>query len=214
VSQTEGKQQAVELAVARLAEVDLETRCAALGLAPPGPDGAVRLTAFGAELTLAPPQWQAHRETAIVGGEAAIQTDRLLALHYLLCPSFMPPDRPESEPGETLTSFRELPGGAFYYPPFRGRTAMRLLGACRGDLDWLRSRLDRLDWRPAPYGDLAARIHCLGRLYLTLVYHRGDEEFPDNAEFLFDPAVQLAYSAEDAAALAGRVCEILVRDQG
>ncbi|MHB9138667.1 MAG: DUF3786 domain-containing protein, partial [Victivallaceae bacterium] len=39
-----------------------------------------------------------------------------------------------------------------------------------------------------------------------LIYRAGDDEFPPEAEVLFDAAVKRVYVAEDAAVMAGRIC--------
>jgi hypothetical protein len=74
------------------------------------------------------------------------------------------------------------------------------------DLQLLKKNLGRFDWEPLAIGDFAARVHVIGRLYLTLIYRLGDEEFPAEADVLFDPDVQRVYNAEDASVLAGRIC--------
>jgi hypothetical protein len=55
-------------------------------------------------------------------------------------------------------------------------------------------------------GDLPARIHALGNLHLTLVYHLGDDELPPAADVLFDGCIRRVFGAEDAAVMASRIC--------
>ena len=70
----------------------------------------------------------------------------------------------------------------------------------------LTRHLSRYDWVPFEAGDLGERIHAVGRLDATLVYHRGDEEFGPAAEILFDACIKRVYTTEDVAQLASRIC--------
>jgi hypothetical protein len=105
-----------------------------------------------------------------------------------------------------LISFRELPGGQFFWEPFLSRSVRPLLKRIGNNLELLKRNLHSFDWEPASLGDFAARVHALGKVYLTLVYRVGDEEFPPSAELLFDACTKRVYNAEDATVLAGRIC--------
>jgi hypothetical protein len=190
---------AVERAATALASVDLSTRCAALGLSAPTDQGLV-LRAFGQDVRLTRPDFAACG----TDGKPVRLTDRLLALHYLTC------DLPLVPTGRLIT-FRELPGGQFYFGPFSARTTRPLVERIGNDLERLRKNLGRFDWCPAavaaPEG-LAACLHALGRIEVTLVYHGGgrDDEEPPGAEVLFDSSIKRVFAAEDVAALASRIC--------
>ena len=125
--------------------------------------------------------------------------DRLLVLHYLLC------DVPLCASGEWIT-FRQFPGGQFYWEPFCDRTVRPLVEEIGDDLALLRRRLDRFDWSPVVAGDVGAAVRVVGKMQVAVVYRRGDEEFPAGAEILFDSSLKQVYWTEDAAAVAGRVC--------
>ena len=188
-------EEAVRIAVGKLRDVDIAGRCESLGLSKPR-DGSVQLRAFGADMTLSLPEFQ----LVFTGtGDPVKAGDRILVLHYLLC------DLPVKQTDE-LISFRELTGGQFYWEPFRSRSVRPLVGRIGNDLELLKNNLNRFDWEPVSLGDLGARIHAVGKLYCTLVYRIGDEEFPPAADFLFDASFKRVYNAEDAAVLAGRIC--------
>ena len=125
--------------------------------------------------------------------------DRILALHYLQH------DLPVTPTGSFIT-FRDLPGGQFYFGPFRSRSLQPLLKRIGNDLDLLRRNLARFDWQPAQMGDFAARVHAAGRIEATLVYHLGDDEMPAEAELLFDACIKRILCTEDAAAIGIRIC--------
>ncbi len=187
---------AAERAAAALAGVDLAARCANLGLAPPDANGSLRVRVFGKALLLSPPGFSA---TDIATGAPARPADCILALHYLLCSLPV-------EPTGRWISFRDFPGGQFYWGPFSARTTNALVARIGNDLDRLRQNLNRFESRPLDLPDLSARIQAVGVVDVALIYRRGDEEMPPTAELLFDGCAKRCFSAEDASVLASRVC--------
>jgi hypothetical protein len=194
MSKQQAQCEAIRRAKEKLAEVDLAARCANQGLPSPQ-DGIVRFRAFGIDLTLE----QNLDLVETVTLKPAKPGDQILVLHYLLC------DVPARETGELIT-FRELPGGQFYWEPFLSRSINPLLKRVGNNLDVLKKNLSRFDWQPFNAGDFAAKIHAFGILYGYLVYHCGDDEFPPAAEMLFDSSIKRIYNTEDAAFLASRIC--------
>jgi len=199
MSQQTAKEAAVRNAWARLGRVDLPARLRLLGL-PAATDGGVVLRAFGADLELRLADGaMLNRKT----GKPASPNDRILLLHYLLSDVAVPAPMTPAD----WIPFRDLPGGAFYLQPFLSRTANPLAAKIGNDLARLELNLDqRFDWERIALGDFGAKIHGLGNLYLTLIYSRGDDEFPPACEILFSAGVKRAYGADDAAALASRIC--------
>jgi hypothetical protein len=189
------QKEAIRLAVAKLKDVDLTTRCSSLGLSAPK-NGIVHLQAFGTDLMLQQSDFQLIKADT---GEPAKLSDRVLVLHYLLC------DSPIILT-EDLISFRVFPEGQFYWQPFLSRTVKPLIGRIGNDLELLRKNLERFDWEEVAMGDLGARVHGIGKMYVTLVYHRGDDEFPPEADVLFDACIKQVFVAEDVAVLASRIC--------
>jgi len=147
-------------------------------------------------MEFAPPSWEG---TLLASGSEVHPVDRLLVVHYLLCNVPLRPSR------EWIT-FRQFAGGQFYWAPFRNRTIVPLIEDVGDDLETLRHRLDRFDWSPMAAGDVGAVIRVLGEARVAVVYRRGDDEFGAGADVLFDSSLKRIYGAEDAAALAGRVC--------
>lgn len=188
--------EAARLAAASLAGVDLAKRCRLLGLPEPGADGCVAMRLFGQDVRIVPPAFDVLLAAT---GQPVKTGDRILALHYLQR------DLPVSPTGSYIT-FRDLPGGQFYFSPFRSRSITPLLKRIGNDLDLLRRHLSRFDWQPAQMGDFAARIHAVGCIEATLVYHLGDDELPAEAELLFDACVKRVFCTEDAAAIGSRIC--------
>jgi len=194
MSKQQAQEEAIRIALAKLAEVDLALRISQLGL-PPFAGEQMPLRVFGKDMVL-------DRELQLSSagdGKPAKAGDHILLLHYLLCEFSL-------DPAGELISFRDLPSGQFYWGPFQSRSIKPLLGRIGNDLGLLRKNLDRFDWEELAMGDFAARIRAFGKIRATLVYHLGDEEFSPAAELLFDSCIKRVYEAEDAAVLAGRIC--------
>jgi hypothetical protein len=189
-------EQAIRLAVSKLQNVDLIKRCENLGLPVPDENGTINFHAFSKNWELRSGDFQlANAETKA----PAKATDRILVLHYLKC------DLPVPET-DTFISFRDLPGGQFYWQSFRSRTVQLLVDKFQNNLDRLSHSLNRFDWKPVKYGDFGARIHAIGRLDITLIYRKGDEEFPPTGDLLFTDNIKRVYETEDVAVLGSRVC--------
>ena len=199
--QQEATALAIQLAVKKLTDpsnpTDLTDRCASLGLPPPA-GGKVRIPLLGRTLEL-----HDHTFEGVITdtGKPPKPIDRLLALHYLTS------DSPVSPENRWIT-FREFPGGAFYWQPFLSRSVNPLIKAIGNDLDRLRERLARFAAKieDGPADAVSARIVAIGRVEVLLVYRAGDDEFPPTADLLYDGCARRVFCAEDAAALGGRVC--------
>lgn len=190
---------ALERAAAALARVDMTARCAVLGLPAPAPDGTLRFRLFGQDAVLKTSDVANITDPA---GKVLRLSDRLIALHYLLAKGDHPPT------GRFIT-FRELAGGQFYFPAFVSRTTRPLVGRIGNDLTRLQHNLGRFDHQllAAMFSaDLAVRVHAIGRIDITLLYHVGDDEVPASADILLDACMASTFETEDVAVLASRIC--------
>jgi hypothetical protein len=204
MSQTEARNEAIKKAKERLAETlgsdggRMAERCARLGLPAPS-RGSLEFSAFGLPARL---DLSALSLTGPEGTELP-QTDQILFFHYLEC------DCGVSAGGNPI-SFRDFPGGAFYWEPFRARTGLPLVRRFGADIlagaPTLRAALGRFEWSELALGDFGARIHGFGCLYLVLVAHAPEEGLGAEFNLLFEPAARRVYCAEDAAAFASRIC--------
>ena len=190
-----GREEAVRLATEKLQSVDFVSRCADVGLPPPGNEG-VAFRAFGSDLLFRLPSFELIR---LESGETAKLSEQVLVMHYLL-------HRGPLIKTEENISFRGYPEGQFYWGPFQARTTVPLLRRIGNDLELLKKNLNRFDWKESEIGDFGAKIHLIGKLDLLLAYYLGDEEFPPTADVLFDACIRQVYVAEDAAVLASLVC--------
>ncbi|MCK5843525.1 MAG: DUF3786 domain-containing protein [Victivallales bacterium] len=194
MSKKQAQEKAAKLAIAKLANVNIAERATSLGL-PAMLDGIITLPIFGESKQLDKEFNLTIKET----GKPAKPDERILLLHYLAN------EFPAQETGELIT-FRSLPSGEFYWNPFQARSVKPLIGRVGNDLDLLKNNLNRFDWQEANLGDFAARIHLFANMHATLIYQLGDEEFPPDANLLFDSSIKRLFPTEDVAVIASRIC--------
>lgn len=123
-------------------------------------------------------------------------TEQILILHYLV-----------NTNGEPLSGreidFREVPEGGFYWSAFVSRAKKPLLETFGHDLDLYREVAATLGGTPRDLGDASATFQAFPLVPVTHVLWKGDEEFPPEANILFDETISKHLSTEDVAALAG-----------
>ncbi len=181
--------EAVNIAVEKLKSVNMKERCKlhALKLST---DNKISMRVFGRDMRL---------DVNDFTMPAAKPADLLLILHYLLC------DVPVRKTGK-LISFREFSGGQFYYEPFLSRTVKPLTDKYANDIEGIKKCMAKFDYEEVKLGDFGAKIQSFGPFEITFIYHLGDDEFPVDAEVLFDSSFKRVFAAEDAAVIAGRIC--------
>ena len=130
-------------------------------------------------------------------GSPSLQ-EQILILHYLLHvqDTFLT--------GKLIT-FREIPGGEFYYQAFLKRAQIPLLNSFGQEPERLLTVGQRLGGKRANLGDVSLTLRPFPKIPLTLVLWRGDEEFPPEGSILFDSTIGLFLSGEDIAFLSGDV---------
>ena len=199
MSKQEAITKAIQLAITKLSEVELKSRCERLGFSPAEGD-EIYLRIFGSEMVLNIKDFSLTYVSDSLERKPAKPNDKLLLLHYLLC------EVPIIETNE-LISFRNLRSGQFYRQPFLSRTINPLTKRIGNDVELLKNNLNRFDWEEINLGDFAAKIHAFGNIFITLVYHYGDKEFPPNFSVFFDKSIIHAFSStEDVVVLASRIC--------
>ncbi|MBP8108006.1 MAG: DUF3786 domain-containing protein [Caldilineaceae bacterium] len=115
-------------------------------------------------------------------------------------------------PTGNFVAFRELPDGGFYHSAFQGYTGALLEQRVGNDIDRLRRAVLAAGGHPTAVSDGGFTFNGLPRIPLALVYWLGDDEFPPQAQVLFD-AVAGHYLPIDGSAALGRrlVTRILKR---
>ena len=144
-----------------------------------------------------------HCET----GQAAKPIIQLLLLHYLTHSDGTP------LAGEWV-AFRDLPDARWYEPAFASGVNARILSAFGNNVEeFVRSSL-RLGGDPLSFGDASFVFRMLPRLWMSIVIHRGDEEFGPEVTVLFDAAAGRHLPAEDLVYIGGHLASRLLRAKG
>ena len=189
-----GHEEAIRLAIEKLKTTDLNNRCQLLGL-DSVKNGILQIRMFGGDYRL---HIDDFRMVDAEDMNPTKQNDLVILLHYLLCDVYR-------KVTNELITFRDLTGGQFYWKPFVSRTTRQLCQVIGNDIERLKTNLNKFDWTQIEGSDLVAHIHTIGKIYVTLKYQLGDEEFPPGALLLFDSSIRRVFTAEDVVVLSNRI---------
>ena len=124
--------------------------------------------------------------------------EKILILHYLLAR--------ESRPVKgQMIAFKNLPGAAFYDPTYQKRGPRRIARRFGEDVEAFRRTCRNLGWHEEELGDASFRLDILPKIDGVVVLHARDEEFPAEANILFDDEIVNFLPLEDVAVLAGLI---------
>lgn len=98
--------------------------------------------------------------------------------------------------------FRELPSGLFYASAFQGYTGNELVRDLRGDVAGFQRASENLRGAALSIGDAGYAFTVLPRLRLAVVMWSGDDEFPAQAQVLFEESAP-HYLPTEALAIVG-----------
>lgn len=140
----------------------------------------------------------AHRQDKV---DIAI---RILLLHYLI-------EADGTPMASKWIAFRNLPGGLGYDAAFEGRANRRLARAFGTNLSAFEAAARALGGEPLTFGDASFLFRALPRLWLATVLHLADDEFPANANVLFDASASHYLPTEDIAVLGGLLASRLIK---
>jgi glutathione S-transferase len=135
--------------------------------------------------------------------EADIAT-RILLLHYLLTADGTPLS-------DRWIAFRNLPGGLGYDGAFQRRANLRLANAFGANRKAFEKAARALSGEQLTFGDASFLFRVLPRVWLAVVLHLEDEEFPASANVLFDAAASHYLPTEDLAVLGGILAGRLIK---
>lgn len=102
--------------------------------------------------------------------------------------------------GENI-AYRDVSGGNIYFPCFEGRCLKRFAFTFNYNIDGLKKAMTVLDAEPQKIGDLSWRFEVINNMFMTVILWIGDDEFPPEAQILFDANFPSAFSAEDMAVM-------------
>ena len=154
----------------------------------------IRLTFFGSRVELRFPR---------SGSLEFLPTDlplveKILILHYLLA-------RERKPVKGQMVAFKNLPGASFYDPTYQKRGPRRIARRFGESVEAFRQACRNLGWRETELGDASFQFDILPKIRGLVVLHAGDEEFPAEANILFDDAIVNFLPLEDVAVLAGLI---------
>ena len=124
--------------------------------------------------------------------------EQVLILHYLSATEI-------PQASGNWVSYREIPGAAFYFGAFTKRAVEPLKKVFGQNLSGFSDAAGKLHATEVDNGDAAFEFKVLPAVPLQLILWAGDEEFPEEANILFDSTIGRILSPEDVAWLAGMV---------
>ncbi|MFQ6059488.1 MAG: DUF3786 domain-containing protein [Anaerolineae bacterium] len=132
---------------------------------------------------------------------------QIILLHYLIHADGTPPA------GQWL-AFRQFPGGLGYEAAHKQRASIPLTRAFGQDCEAFVQAARALGGESLDFGDASFLFRALPRLWLAVVLHLGDEEFPPSARVLYDAAAGHYLPTEDLAVLANLLSGYLIKAAG
>ena len=127
--------------------------------------------------------------------EVPIQ-EQVLILHYLKAEAF-------PSPTGRWVSYREIPGATFYYSAFLSRAVDPLKKVFGYNIEGLKKAAEKLQGRQSDTGDAAYEFNPFPKIPLMMTIWKGDDDFPPEANMVFDETIGRILSPEDIAWMAG-----------
>ena len=115
-------------------------------------------------------------------------------------------------PAGAWLSFRELPDGWLYHLAFHSYTGAVLVRTFAGDTAALARGAVRVGGNAIDVGDCGYEFQVLPRVKLAIVYWCGDEEFPPDAQVLFDAAASHYLPVDGLAYLASHLVQQVIKE--
>ena len=156
------------------------------------PQGNLRVEFLRREYVIDHAEWGVKRAD---DGAAPPSLMQSLILTYLYQSDGTPPiDR--------WLGFRELPNGLFYAQAFQGYTGGELVRDLNGDVAAFKAASEKLQGATLAIGDAGYTFQVLPRLKLAVIMWAGDDEFPSQAQVLFQETAP-HYLITDGLAIVG-----------
>lgn len=127
--------------------------------------------------------------------EVPIQ-EQVLILHYLKAEAF-------PTPTGRWVSYREIPGATFYYSAFLSRAVDPLKQVFGKNIQGLKKAAEKLRGKQSDTGDAAYEFYPFPKIPLMLTIWEGDDDFPPEANIVFDETIGAILSPEDIAWMSG-----------
>ena len=209
MARTDDYQGAIDLAAEELAKVPLQRLAEASGFVADGEKGLLA-PFLDRSYRLSYPDFSfsdSESPAEAAGKEIPLQ-EQVLILHYLLGAG-------RSRLSGKWVAYREIPGAGFYFSVFAKRAIEPLKKVFGEQLESFHTAAAALSGTPIEAGDAGYQFSLFPKAPIQLILYRGDEEFPAEANILFDGGIVDQLSPEDAAWLASLlVYRLLARSRG
>ena len=129
--------------------------------------------------------------------------EQVLILHYL-------EGLGHSKLSGRFVSYREIPGASFYYGAFVNRAINPLKNVFGKNISGLKKAAGILNGRSIHPGDVSFEFKVFPNVVIQLIIWQGDDEFPAEANIIFDDAIIKIFSPEDIAWLSGMLVYRLI----
>jgi hypothetical protein len=198
-------QQAFDLATAVLRGLDLEERAGKAGaLYQKGKDGDEVIIAFFSEpYHIRFPQVEFYSPYK----KAVSLVARTILLHYLITSDGSPVSG-------TWVGYKDIPGGLLYASVFARRVTEPLVKKFGTSAKSFMEVGTALGGKPGGVGDASLVFEVLPRISMQYVLWEGDDEFPPNAQLLFDASVGHYLSLEDIVVLGQMATRRMLHSSG
>ncbi|MCF8068572.1 MAG: DUF3786 domain-containing protein [Desulfobacterales bacterium] len=183
---------AKKLAVETLKRQDIETVVLIAGFEII--DNAIRIPFIDRVYIVSIPDFEFKDETA-PDKEVPIQ-EQVLIMHYLTA---------EIKPVPTgnRVAYREIPGATFYFSTFAKRAIDPLKNTFGNNIPGLLKAVEKTNGKKIDLGDAGFEYYLFPKVPIQLILWEGDDEFPAEANILFDETIGKILLPEDIAWLAG-----------
>jgi hypothetical protein len=135
--------------------------------------------------------------------EAVPIQEQILILHYMLSPASAPLT-------ENWISYREIPGASFYYSAFVKRAIDPLKKVFGQNIDGLLRAGETLGGKTIDPGDAGYEFRLFPNIPVRIILWAADDEFPAEANIVFNENIRGSLSPEDIAWLAGMLVYRLI----
>jgi hypothetical protein len=184
-------QKARDLAAADLAAEPLKAIAHRSGLVTLAPD-ILQVPFLGRDFQITHPGCS-FADTADPAAPIPLQ-EQVLILHYL--------QRSQPRLSGRWIAYREIPGAGFYFGAFVKRAVEPLKKVFGSNAQAFQKAAAKLSGKPIETGSAGFEFKVLPFAPLRMILWEGDDEFPPEANILFDDSVGGYLSPEDAAWLA------------
>jgi len=129
--------------------------------------------------------------------------EKVLILHYMLA------DSTARKTGKQI-SYREISGASFYFSSFVKRAIDPLKKVFGHNISGLKKAASRVGGIEIESGDAGFEFKIFPRVSIQLILWEGDDEFPPEANIVFDDIIGEILSPEDVAWLSGMLVYRLI----